>query len=355
MTKRNPDKREQKRLKRIEEDKKGKRYIVAQSIVEGGSIRQAAKKVQMSTAFVIYWRDRLLDRKTRYVPRKGHRDPVPVYHYVWKEDWKDLIGTRKPGPAPGNCPKVEAIKEKVAEQKRKPFCGDIGAAKIGLMAGVDASAPTVMKALKKMGFKPVREQPPRHLKRYCREAPNEQWNIDFVEVGVDSTTGKKVESLSVTDDHSRYSFSNYATTEATTDNVIQVLTGLMTEYGKPRIINSDHGTQWYSTSSGSSRFDAWCEEQGIEHRLAPIRVPELNGKVERYHGCLRAEAALPESASVGEYRAHLEEYRRFFNEQRPNCSLDYRRPEEVYNKTEHCQIQMAIHDLDTSLADKIFD
>lgn len=43
----------------------------------------------------------------------------------------------------------------------------------------------------------------RAYKRFEMENVNEMWQIDYVELGVDSTTGRKVESLSIIDDHSR--------------------------------------------------------------------------------------------------------------------------------------------------------
>jgi transposase InsO family protein len=232
----------------------------------------------------------------------------------------------------------------VVKQKEQPFCRNIGSTKIGLMSGVKASGPTVLKALKAAGYPPVRKQAERHTKRYCKQTPNEQWNIDFVEIGTDRITGKKIESLSVTDDHSRFTFSCDATMEATTDHVINLLEGLFRQFGVPRIIHSDHGSQWYSTSSGDSRFDEWCEEWGIKHTMAPIRVPQCNGKVERYHGCLRTEAGLLKEGTVDEYRGIMQRYKRFYNSERPHCALNYRTPSEAYYKTFECEYDRKEHD-----------
>lgn len=223
--------------------------------------------------------------------------------------------------------------EAVSEQKRKPFCKNIGAAKIGLMAGVDASAPTVRKSLKAAGFEIPTRKRNTHTKRYSRPCANDQWNIDFVELGVEEGTGKKVESLSIVDDHSRYSLCSIVTTSATTDFVIRVIEELGTIHGFPRIINSDHGTQWYAVNGGKSRFDEWCKDKDIKHRLAPIRTPEENGKVERYHGNLRTEAGFPRQDSLEGYHRRLEGYRHFYNDMRPHYALDLRTPREVYYKT----------------------
>jgi hypothetical protein len=45
MTKRSPDKREQNRLKKIENEKQRKRYMAAKYVKEGSSLRGAAEKV----------------------------------------------------------------------------------------------------------------------------------------------------------------------------------------------------------------------------------------------------------------------------------------------------------------------
>lgn len=221
----------------------------------------------------------------------------------------------------------------VAETKRKPFCANLGAEKIGRMSGVDASAPTVRKALDAADFERPKRSRNTHIKRVCRKSPNDQWNIDNVQLGRDST-GKPVESLSVIDDHSRLSMSSDATTESTTDHVIEVLEGLIEVHGKPRIIRSDHGSQWYSTIGGECRFDAWCESKGIRHDMSSIRTPQENGKVERYHGNLRTEVDLPAVAEPEEYSRLLDRYRHFYNNERPHWSLGLRTPIEVYNKTD---------------------
>lgn len=223
--------------------------------------------------------------------------------------------------------------DQVKAEKEKEFRENIGALKIGLLAGVDASAPTVAKALRLAGYDPVTKYQAKHSKRYCMQAPNDRMDMDFVEVGVDPITGKKVEALSVEDNHSRLSLCSDVTVEPTTEFVIESLEKIFEIYGKPRKIHTDHGTQWYSTSSGKCRFDEWCKEQGIEHTMSPIRTPECNGTVERYHGSLRREANLPREGTVQEYEAHLESYRTFYNTERPHYSLGFRTPQEVYDKT----------------------
>ena len=104
MTKKSPDRREQNRLKKIENEKQRKRYLAAQYVKEGCSLREAARKVGMSTYFVSEWRDRLLEHRVIRRPVKGRLRNIDVY--TWKQGFKSLLGTGRPGPKPGNCPKT---------------------------------------------------------------------------------------------------------------------------------------------------------------------------------------------------------------------------------------------------------
>ena len=309
-----------------------KRLLAAQFTMEGLSLREAAARIGgVSHQFVRKWARRLLDM----VPQEpdGHGDGNGKPGYTFKEGYQSLLQSGRPGPAPGICPKVDEILDRVKEEKDKPFRKNVGSKKIRIMAGIDASPRTIAKAVERAGFDPVSSGHSKHPARVCDPVPNGQWDIDFVEIGIDSVSGKKVLSLSVEDDHSRFSFSSDAVTEATTDHVISILEDIIRIHGKPGIVHSDHGSQWCSSNTDICRFDAWCLRNGIRHTLSPVRVPQLNGKVERYHGSLGTEAGLPETATVEEYRGRLEEYRTFYNMERPHCSLGLRTPSEVYYKT----------------------
>lgn len=173
-----------------------RRLLAAQYVMEGMSLREAARKIGGVThQFVKIWAAKLLeegppdeDGKTAAVLREGH---------------EDIVKSRKPGPPPGNCPRVDDVFDRVKEEKEKQFRKNIGAAKIRVMAGLDASAETVAKAAEKAGYKPAGGGRKQHPQRHCAAVPNMQWNIDFVELGKDPETGRKVYSLSVEDDHSR--------------------------------------------------------------------------------------------------------------------------------------------------------
>lgn len=322
MSKKTPDKREQNRLIKIEKQRQSKRTRAVVMVIDGYSFRRAAEILKESHQFVANWVKRCTNRTVTIV--NGKR----IVRYEKKKEIRDLVKTRKPGPPPGNCPVVDRIKDTVVSVKRKNM--RIGAEKIGIMAQVSASAPTVRKALYGAGFPPVTVKKGRRYKSFTRPFSNDLWQIDYVELGKDRITGSQVHFLSVIDDHSRRILSVNALSHATTDDVISILSECVDNYGTPKQILSDHGCQWYSVSSGECRFDHWCEEKGIEHIMGGIRKPTTTGKVERWHGSIRREADLPKEASVDEYLGVMSEYSMFYNYSRPHYAIGLMTPAEAY-------------------------
>lgn len=84
----------------------------------------------------------------------------------------------------------------VAVKKQHP---ELGAAKINKMACSPVSAPTARKILYLAGYPPVTMRRGRKYRRFEKEYVNEMWQIDYVQIGWDSVTGRAVESLSVID------------------------------------------------------------------------------------------------------------------------------------------------------------
>ena len=207
---------------------------------------------------------------------------------------------------------------------------ELGSAKIGVMAGVEASPKTVHAALKRRGFENVTMRIGKAYRSFEMDRVNEMWQIDFVELGADRVTGKKVEFLSVIDDKSRRILDDRVTLSATTEYVLDVLTDCFVRYGIPERILSDRGTQWCASNGGDARFDAFCEEWGVKHVMGKVRKPTTQGKVERWHGSIRREARLPKEAPLDEYAARMAEYVRFYNEERPHWSCGLRTPHEVF-------------------------
>lgn len=93
------------------------------------------------------------------------------------------------------------------------------------------------------------------------------------------------------------------------------------EYGKPRQIITDHGTQFYSVRNGESSFDQFCMENSIQHILGGIGKPTTLGKIERFFQTFKEEYDAFNS---------LDEYLKYYNHQRLHGGIGYLTPAEVY-------------------------
>jgi hypothetical protein len=75
MTKRNPDKREEKRRFKVKQAEESKRWKAARMVMDGKSYRSVAIAVDRSVAYVQYWADRLLVQTGwRRVGRRRKKD-----------------------------------------------------------------------------------------------------------------------------------------------------------------------------------------------------------------------------------------------------------------------------------------
>ncbi|MPM60564.1 IS481 family transposase ISMav2 [bioreactor metagenome] len=313
MPKKNPDKREAKRLEKLEVAKQSLRWRAAEMVKDGLSLRKAGGILGMSHQFVKNWVDRLLEKK--HVGKKAV--------YELRKGARDLVATQRPGPEPGRdhvCDKVLA--QVVGVKERYPF---LGAEKIKVISGAEASAPTIRKALAKAGHGPVTIKKGKAYKTFCARCPNEMWQIDYVSLDGDNL-------LSVIDDHSRKILSVNLRETATTDDVLDIITEAVETHGAPKRILSDHGVQWYASRGGDTRFDIFCEEHGIEHIMGQIRKPTTTGKVERWHGTIRREADLPPGEDIEVKKNALSGFIDFYNTQRPHYALGLRTPDEIYYK-----------------------
>ena len=290
---------------------------------ERSSLRELGRIFDKSHTWAKDIRDRCLQKKVKRI--KGVKFTI----YSKRSNYLQLLKREKPGPKPGfHSQRVLSEVEGLVKTKREHPV--YGAAKINVMAKTSISAPTAHRILKEHGFMPVTVRKGKVYKSFEMDRVNEMWQIDYVELGTDSETGRRIESLSILDDKSRRILSANADIHATTDDVIELLLEAFQGYGVPERILSDHGTQWAASNGGDTRFDQFCEAWGIEHIMGRVRKPTTQGKVERWHGTLRREVGLPAEAPLAEYRRIMGEFVRFYNDVRPHWALDLRTPSEVF-------------------------
>ncbi|MER9313871.1 IS3 family transposase, partial [Mesorhizobium australicum] len=150
--------------------------------------------------------------------------------------------------------------------------------------------------------------------------PNARWSLDFVHDQF--ACGRRFRVLNVVDDVTRECLAAIPDTSISGRRVARELTELITQRGKPRMIVSDHGTEFTSNA-----ILAWSKDYRIEwHYIAPGK-PMQNGYVESFNGRMRDEL-LNESLFFGldHARSAIAEWREDFNTARPHSSLGYQTP-----------------------------
>jgi len=170
----------------------------------------------------------------------------------------------------------------------------------------------------------IKKQKSRKWVRYELPNPNDLWHTDW---SYDPFSGQQ---LSVyIDDKTRLITSFGIFKRASAENTIALLKSAITRYGKPKIIMTDHGGQYYAnypgTNQENTQFRIALDILGIKHYLARVNRPQTNGKVERFFLTYKTEYGTGTFKNITEYITH-------YNEQRPHMSLNYKTPKQVWDE-----------------------
>ena len=158
-------------------------------------------------------------------------------------------------------------------------------------------------------------------RRFQRTEPNDMWQADW------KLTDDDRWMLTFLDDYSRFIPGSKIFDDATSWNAIYLFQDCIDEYGAPKQILTDQGTQFYTTQeNGKTKFTKFCERHNVQHIVASKRRPTTIGKVERFHGSYVREAYLFPS-----HRSYISHW----NYVRPHQGIGYLTPAKLYfnNKT----------------------
>ena len=116
---------------------------------------------------------------------------------------------------------------------------------------------------------------------------------------------------------------------ATANNSVALLKSGIAEYGKPKAIMTDHGSQYYANhplaTQENTEFRRTLNLLSIKHYLARVNRPQTNGKVERFFLTYKTEYATGTFSSLNDFMKH-------YNEARLHMSLNYKTPKEVWDE-----------------------
>src|SRR6185369_2315689 len=164
--------------------------------------------------------------------------------------------------------------------------------------------------------------------------PNDLWQMDFK--GHFATRQGRCHPLTVLDDHSRFSITLKACADEKTGTVQSALINSFRRYGLPRRMTMDNGSPW-----GNDQFNdltpltAWLIRLGIRVSHSRPYHPQTQGKDERFHRTLKAEAITgQEFDDLLHCQRTFDQFRETYNLERPHESLGMKAPVTRYRPSE---------------------
>ena len=171
-------------------------------------------------------------------------------------------------------------------------------------------------------------------KRFEKEAPNDMWQTDF-KGHFAMKNGLRCHPLTVLDDHSRFCLCVDAKENERYAGVKESFLRVFEEYGLPSTLLCDNGNPWGTSQSvGYTNFEIWLMDLGILVKHGRIRHPQTQGKDERFNGTLKKELLKYHNfEDFTQAQRLFDEYRNFYNYERPHHALCLETPKSRYNKS----------------------
>ena len=138
--------------------------------------------------------------------------------------------------------------------------------------------------------------------------------------------------LTVTDFASRYLIACEALHTTQEAYAFPVFERMFKDYGLPAAIRTDNGVPFASPNSlyGLSRLAVWWLRLGIQIERIKPGHPEQNGRHERMHRTLKAEATRPAAPNFLQQQDKFDVFQQIYNDERPHQALNMKLPAEVY-------------------------
>lgn len=170
--------------------------------------------------------------------------------------------------------------------------------------------------------------------RFEKECPNEMWQADF-KGHFAMKDGFRCHPLNILDDFSRFNLCIEALLSETYDAVQPVLERLFRDYGLPETLLCDNGNPWGTSQSvGYTRLEVWLMELDVLTLHGRPLHPQTQGKEERFNRSFTRECLKQnEFLNVFQAQSCFDQYRSFYNNDRPHFALDMAVPASRYRQS----------------------
>jgi putative transposase len=179
---------------------------------------------------------------------------------------------------------------------------------------------------RELGLQLRNKTPKRRVKAKLRDdrrlatRSNETWAMDFVHDQL--ATGRRLRVLTIVDIFSRFSPALAPRFTFRGTDVVEILEGVCNEVGFPATIRVDQGTEFVSRD-----LDVWAYQRGVTLDFSRPGKPTDNAFIEAFNGCFREECLNAHwFLSLADAQKKVENWRRYYNEERPHGSIGYKPP-----------------------------
>ena len=245
----------------------------------------------------------------------------------YKADGEEGIKTHSPGRL------FEPLSSKfynlVVEEWKKNKCGARKLYAVMTRKGFSVSRRKIEQVLIAEGLqKPVkRRKKPRKYKRYEWPIPNYMWHTDWHVIKAKRMKGENI--LVYIDDCSRKIMGHMTGAQTTQNSLFGLYSAIAEHKVTPYCLNSDRGSQFIANKfdkkgEANHDFQKVLGELGIIFIPSGKRHPQTNGKNEKFFDILDKE--------FDERFADLDEFIKWYNEERLSEAVDYMTPNEAYKK-----------------------
>ncbi len=172
-----------------------------------------------------------------------------------------------------------------------------------------------------LGLQLRNKTPKRRVKAKLREdrcpasMPNQTWAMDFVHDQL--AMGKRIRVLTVVDIFSKFSPAIDPKFSYRAEDVVKTLERVCGEVGYPKTIRVDQGSEFVSRD-----LDLWAYANGVTLDFSRPGKPTDNAFIEAFNSKVRSECLNAHwFMSLDDARSKLEDWRRYYNEERPHSGI----------------------------------
>ena len=144
--------------------------------------------------------------------------------------------------------------------------------------------------------------------------------------------GTRFRMLTLIDEHTRECLVVQVNWSIRAVDVITIVEATMGRYGMPTHLRSDNGPEFIAYA-----IQDWFKEKNVKTLYITLGSSWENAYIESLHDKLRDECLNREIfGSLWEARVVIEEWRLYYNVERPHSSLGYQTPAEFGGRTSGC-------------------